>query len=42
MKVICEGAVAERIAAHVLATYGKHYAVTLYLDDVSVLRPEKF
>lgn len=42
MKVICEAAVAERIAAHVLATYGAHYAVTLYLDDVSVLRPEKF
>jgi len=42
MKVVCETAVAERFAAHVLATYGEHYAVTLYLSDVSVLRPEKF
>ncbi len=42
VKVICEADVAERLAAHVLATYGTHYAVTLYLDDVSVLRPEKF
>ena len=31
-----------RAAAHVLATYSAHYAVTLYLADVSVLRPEKF
>jgi len=42
MKVICEAGVAERLAAHVLATYCPHYSVTLYLDDVSVLRPEKF
>ena len=42
LKVICDDEVAERLAAHVLATYGEHYAVTLYLTDVSVLRPEKF
>ena len=42
MKVICETEVAERFAAHVLAAYCEHYAVTLYLGDVSVLRPEKF
>lgn len=42
MKVICEAGVAERLAAHVLAAYCEHYAVTLYLQDVSVLRPEKF
>ena len=40
--VICEADVADRVAAHVLATYAAHYAVTLYLADVSVLRPEKF
>jgi hypothetical protein len=42
IKVICEADVADRVAAHVLATYAAHYAVTLYLADVSVLRPEKF
>jgi len=42
IKVICDAEVAERLAAHVLATYCQHYAVTLYLGDVSVLRPEKF
>ena len=42
MKIICEAKVAERLAEHVLARYGEHYAVTLYLGDVSVLRPEKF
>jgi nitrogen regulatory protein P-II 2 len=42
MKVICEADVAERFAAHVLTTYCNHYAVTLYLDEVGVLRPEKF
>jgi nitrogen regulatory protein P-II 2 len=42
VKVICEAAVAERLAEHLLSTYGKHYAITLYLSDVAVLRPEKF
>ena len=42
LKVICEVAVAEALAAHVLAQYGPNYAVTLYLADVDVLRPEKF
>jgi hypothetical protein len=34
--------VAERIAAHVLERYAKHYAVSMYLTDVSVFRAEKF
>ena len=42
MKVICEAGVAERLAAHVLDAYGRHYSVTLYFADVSVVRPEKF
>jgi nitrogen regulatory protein P-II 2 len=42
VKVICDAAVAERLAAHVLEIYSANYAVTLYLADVSVLRPEKF
>ena len=42
LKVVCEADVAERFAAHVLAAYCPHYAVTMYLADVGVLRPEKF
>jgi nitrogen regulatory protein P-II 2 len=42
MKVICEGGVADRIAEHVLATYGANFAVTLFFADVQVLRPQKF
>jgi hypothetical protein len=42
IKVVCEADVAERLAAHVLAAYAANYALTLYLSDVGVLRPEKF
>jgi nitrogen regulatory protein P-II 2 len=42
MKVIGDAGFAERFAAHVLAAYCEHYSVTMYLGDVSVLRPEKF
>lgn len=42
MKVICEEAVASRMAAHVLASYAPHYAVTLFTADVGVFRPQKF
>jgi hypothetical protein len=42
VKIICDADVAERLAAHVVAAYADHYAVTLYLADVGVLRPEKF
>jgi len=42
IKVICDAGVADRVAAHVLSAYSAHYAVTLYLAEVSVLRPEKF
>ncbi len=42
MEVICDDAVAEKIAEHVLANYAKNYALSMYLSDVSVLRKEKF
>lgn len=42
LKLICEPAVADAIADHVIATYAKHYAVALYFADVKVLRPERF
>lgn len=42
MKVICEAAVAEALAQHLLASYAPHYALTLFVTDVGVFRPEKF
>jgi nitrogen regulatory protein P-II 2 len=42
MKVICDEAVAERLASHVLASYAPHYAVTLFTAGVGVFRPQKF
>jgi hypothetical protein len=42
VKLICERAVADVIAAHVIATYAKHYAVALYFAEVGVLRPERY
>jgi hypothetical protein len=42
LKLICEPAVADAIAEHVIATYAPHYAVALTFSDVKVLRPERF
>lgn len=42
MKVICDEAVADTIAAHLLSTYAPHYGLTLFFADVAVMRPEKF
>lgn len=42
MKVICEQAVADAIAEHVLATYAPHYSVALWFATVQVLRPERY
>jgi nitrogen regulatory protein P-II 2 len=42
MKVICDAAVAQRLAEHVLKTYATHYAVTMFTTDVGVFRPQKF
>jgi len=42
MKVIATEAVASAISRHVLATYCPHYSVSMFLADVTVLRPEKF
>ena len=42
MKIIAEGAVAERIAQHVLATYAPHYAIVMFTSEVGVFRPQKF
>ena len=42
LKVICDAAVADAIAEHVLAAYAPNYSVTLYFSEVAVLRPERF
>jgi len=42
VEVVCEAALADRIAARLRERYYDHYAMILFLQDVSVLRPEKF
>ena len=42
LKVICDEAVADAIAAHVMATYAPHYSVALYFSPVQVLRPDRY
>ena len=42
LKVICDEAVADAIAQHVLAVYAPHYSVAVYFSTVAVLRPERF
>ncbi len=42
MDVVCEPAVADAIAEHVLATYAPHYSLTLFFSEVQVIREQKF
>jgi nitrogen regulatory protein P-II 2 len=42
LKLICDAAVADAIAEHVIATYAAHYAVAIYFSDVKVLRPDRY
>jgi hypothetical protein len=42
MEVICEEAVAEKVAEHVMANYAKNFSLSLYVSDVGVIRKEKF
>jgi len=42
IEIVCEPALAERVAARLRERYYGHYAMILYLQDVSVLRPDKF
>ena len=42
LKLICDPAVADSLAEHIVATYAPHYAVAVYLGEVKVLRPERF
>ena len=42
MEVICDDAVAGKIADHIHQRYFEDYAVTVCITEVGVLRPEKF
>lgn len=42
LKVICDEAVADRLAQQLLSEYGPNFGLTLFFADVAVLRPEKF
>ena len=42
VKIICDAAVADALAEHVLTNYAANYAVTLFTTDVGVFRPQKF
>jgi hypothetical protein len=42
VEIVCEPALAERVAQRLRERYYDHYAMILFLQDVSVLRPDKF
>lgn len=42
MEVICDEAIADKIAEHVLAVYATNFSLSLFLSDVTVIRGDKF
>ena len=42
MKVICDAAVADALASHVITEYASHYGVSLFFSNIEVVRPQKF
>jgi hypothetical protein len=42
LEVICDSATADAISEHVMSAYATHYATTVFLSDIGILRPEKF
>ena len=42
VEIVCEPALAERVAQRLRERYYDHYAMILFMQDVDVLRPEKF
>jgi len=42
VEIVCEPSLAERVAARLRERYYDHYAMILFMQDVSVLRPDKF
>ncbi|HCO44893.1 MAG TPA: transcriptional regulator [Gammaproteobacteria bacterium] len=41
-KVVADEAVIEALASHVLEQYAANFALSMFLSDVQVLRPQKF
>jgi nitrogen regulatory protein PII len=42
VEIVCEPALAERVAALLRERFYDHYAMILFMQDVGVLRPDKF
>jgi nitrogen regulatory protein P-II 2 len=42
LKVVADEAVIDALAEHVLAQYAPNFALSMFLSDVQVLRPQKF
>lgn len=42
LEIVCEGRLAKAIADCLKERYYENYAMTLFISDVEVLRPEKF
>jgi len=42
VEVVCDGPLAERVAARLRERFYDHYAMILFMQDVAVLRPGKF
>ena len=42
VEIVCEPALAERVATLLRDRYYDHYAMILFMQDVAVLRPGKF
>lgn len=42
IKIICDGAVADAMASHVIDQYASHYGVSLFFSSIEVIRPQKF
>jgi nitrogen regulatory protein PII len=42
LEIICDPAVADKIAQYVREQYYADFAMTLFVADIGVLRPEKF
>ena len=42
IKIICDEAVADAMASHVIDQYAKDYGVSLFFSSIEVIRPQKF
>ena len=42
LEVICDAGLADTLAQHLRERYYDHYSMVMFVQDVEVLRPEKF